>query len=127
MRSSSLLDLVAAAAAAVPLLTSWLALHDRPCAPLHPALDVFRRFSLLHPQRTPCSPCTDVHLTNYIFDGAKADLSKSLNMNPAFQVTHSFTLGASQPSPMGGPSTPGGPGTYNFNAVYATNRVRTLS
>ena len=66
---------------------------------------------------------TDVHLTNYMFDGARADLSKNLNMNPAFQVTHSFTLGASQPSPMGGPSTPGGPGTYNFGALYATNRV----
>lgn len=59
-----------------------------------------------------------------MFDGARADLSKSLNMNPAFQVTHSFTLGASQPNPMGGPSTAGGPGTYNFAALYATNRVR---
>lgn len=58
-----------------------------------------------------------------MFDGARADLSKSLNMNPAFQVTHSFTLGASQPNPMGGPSTAGGPGTYNFAALYATNRV----
>lgn len=58
-----------------------------------------------------------------MFDGARADLSKSLNMNPAFQVTHSFTLGASQPNPMGGPSTAGGPGTYNFAALYATNKV----
>ena len=58
-----------------------------------------------------------------MFDGARADLSKNLNMSPLFQVTHSFTLGASQPSPGGGPSVPGGPGTYNFGAIYATNRV----
>lgn len=70
-----------------------------------------------------CYARPDVHLNNYMFDGARADLSKSLNMNPAFQVTHSFTLGASQPNPMGGPSTAGGPGTYNFAALYATNRV----
>lgn len=77
-------------------------------------------------QEAQCNLCvtyTDVHLNNYMFDGARADLSKSLNMNPAFQVTHSFTLGASQPNPMGGPSTAGGPGTYNFAALYATNKV----
>lgn len=69
----------------------------------------------------------DVHLNNYMFDGARADLSKSLNMNPAFQVTHSFTMGASQPNPMGGPSTAGGPGTYNFAALFATNKVCSCS
>ena len=58
-----------------------------------------------------------------MFDGARADLSKSLNMNPAFQVTHSFTLGASQANPMGGPPTAGGGGTYNFGALYATSKV----
>lgn len=58
-----------------------------------------------------------------MFDGARADLSKSLNMNPAFQVTHSFTLGAQQASPMGGPAGPGG-GTYNFAAIYASPKVR---
>ncbi|KAI0006040.1 eukaryotic porin-domain-containing protein [Russula compacta] len=30
------------------------------------------------------------HLTNFIFDGARADLMKGLSMDPAFQVTHSF-------------------------------------
>ena len=58
-----------------------------------------------------------------MFEGARADLSKSLNMNPAFQVTHSFTLGASQANPLGGPPTAGGGGTYNFGALYATSKV----
>jgi hypothetical protein len=56
---------------------------------------------------------TETHLTNYLFDGARADLTKGLSMNPAFQVTHSFSL-ASQSQP---PS-------YNFGAVYADAKVR---
>ncbi|ORY89337.1 mitochondrial import receptor subunit TOM40 [Leucosporidium creatinivorum] len=43
------------------------------------------------------------HLTNYTFDGARADLSKVLSQVPAFQ-------GQMGPSP----------GTYSFGAVYAT-------
>jgi mitochondrial import receptor subunit TOM40 len=58
------------------------------------------------------------HLTNYTFDGARADLSKTLSQVPAFQVTHSFAAG-SQGGPMGGIN----PGTYNFGAVYATSKV----
>jgi hypothetical protein len=58
-------------------------------------------------------------LSNYTFDGARADLSKTLSQVPAFQVTHSFALG-SNGGPMGGIS----PGTYNFGAVYATSKVR---
>ena len=65
----------------------------------------------------------DVHLTNYMFDGARADLTKSLNANPAFQVTHAFSLGQSHIPAMGAPPVPGGPGTYNFGAFYATNNV----
>ncbi len=57
-------------------------------------------------------PCAETHLTNYLFDGARADLTKGLSMNPAFQVTHSFSL-ASQAQP---PS-------YNFGAVYADAKV----
>ncbi|KAM0791240.1 hypothetical protein ACM66B_005719 [Microbotryomycetes sp. NB124-2] len=53
------------------------------------------------------------HLTNYTFDGARADLSKVLSQMPAFQVQHSFTAGAQGQM---GPS----PGTYSFGAVYAT-------
>ncbi|KAI6036563.1 hypothetical protein PISMIDRAFT_670178 [Pisolithus microcarpus 441] len=52
------------------------------------------------------------HLTNFMFDGAKADLTKSLSMVPAFQVTHSFSLGSQTAPP-----------AYNFGAVYATNSV----
>ncbi|EPQ58732.1 hypothetical protein GLOTRDRAFT_27444, partial [Gloeophyllum trabeum ATCC 11539] len=52
------------------------------------------------------------HLTHFIFDGARADLTKTLSTNPAFQVTHSFNL-ASQSAP---PS-------YNFGAVFANDQV----
>jgi mitochondrial import receptor subunit TOM40 len=48
-----------------------------------------------------------------MFDGARADLTKSLSMNPAFQVTHSFALGAQNAPP-----------SYNFGAVFANNNVR---
>lgn len=56
------------------------------------------------------------HLTNYTFDGARADLSKVLSQVPAFQVTHSFAAGSQGQM---GPS----PGTYSFGAVYATSQV----
>ncbi|KAJ1969686.1 translocase of outer mitochondrial membrane [Dispira parvispora] len=45
-------------------------------------------------------------LTNYFFDGARADLTKILS--PNFQVTHSIALG-----------TAGAPSTYHFTAMYA--------
>jgi hypothetical protein len=50
-----------------------------------------------------------------MFDGARADLTKSLSMNPAFQVTHSFALGSQTAAP-----------SYNFGAVFANNNVRVL-
>lgn len=59
-----------------------------------------------------CSRASATHLTNHFFDGARADLAKSLSMLPLFQVTHSFSL-ASQTAPP----------TYNFGAVFATNQV----
>lgn len=40
-----------------------------------------------------------------MFEGARADLTKALNMNPIFQVTHAFTL------------SPDGKNAYNFGAV----------
>jgi len=52
------------------------------------------------------------HLTNFIFDGARADITKGLSMNPAFQVTHSFSL-ASQMAPA----------SYNFGAVFANQNT----
>lgn len=54
------------------------------------------------------------HLTNLMFDGARADLAKSLSINPAFQVSHSFTLGSQVAAP-----------SYNFGGVYAANSVNT--
>ncbi|KAI3618451.1 hypothetical protein CBS9595_002814 [Malassezia furfur] len=47
-----------------------------------------------------------VQTTNFMFEGARADLTKALNLNPIFQVTHAFTLGAA------------GKNAYNFGAVY---------
>jgi mitochondrial import receptor subunit TOM40 len=55
---------------------------------------------------------TATHLTNFIFDGARADLMKGLSMDPAFQVTHSFQL-ASQSAPP----------TYSFGALFANAKV----
>ncbi|KDR81622.1 hypothetical protein GALMADRAFT_239683 [Galerina marginata CBS 339.88] len=52
------------------------------------------------------------HLSNYIFDGARADLTKSLSGNPLFQVTHSFALGSQTAPP-----------SYNFGAVFANQKV----
>ncbi|KAJ3562373.1 hypothetical protein NP233_g9616 [Leucocoprinus birnbaumii] len=52
------------------------------------------------------------HLTNYMFDGARADLTKSLSMDPLFQVTHSFALGSQTL-----------PSSYNFGAIFANPKV----
>ena len=57
-------------------------------------------------------PPSATHLTNFFFDGARADLAKNLSVSPLFQVTHSFSL-ASQTAPP----------TYNFGAVFANNSV----
>lgn len=57
----------------------------------------------------------DVHLANFMFDGARADLSKTLSNAPGFQVTHSFSLA----SPTALPS-------YSFGAVFAQEDVRLL-
>jgi mitochondrial import receptor subunit TOM40 len=51
--------------------------------------------------------------TNFIFDGARADLTKVLSVEPAFQLTHSFQL-ASQQLPQ----------SYNLSTVFATQNVR---
>ena len=67
---------------------------------------------------SPWPPCSlthlalDTHLTNFFFDGARADITKGLSMNPAFQTTHSFTLGSQTASP-----------SYNFGSVFATQNV----
>ncbi|KAJ8078790.1 translocase of outer mitochondrial membrane [Marasmius tenuissimus] len=52
-----------------------------------------------------------VHLTNYAFEGGRADITKSMSMNPLFQVTHSFALGSQNNS------------SYNFGAIFANEKV----
>lgn len=47
-----------------------------------------------------------VQTNNFLFEGARADLTKALNLNPIFQVTHAFSLGAV------------GKNAYNFGAVF---------
>lgn len=71
-------------------------------------------FSLLLITRELCADgChIDTHLTNFFFDGARADLTKGLSMSPAFQVTHSFALGSQT-----------APSSYNLGAVFATDEV----
>ncbi|KZT42078.1 hypothetical protein SISSUDRAFT_1069613 [Sistotremastrum suecicum HHB10207 ss-3] len=54
----------------------------------------------------------NTHLTNFMFDGARADLTKGLSINPAFQVTHSFQLASQTSSP-----------SYNFGAVFANENL----
>lgn len=53
----------------------------------------------------------DVFLSNYFFSGLRADLSKPFSMNPAFQISHSFSIGS--------PVMP----AYGFAAFYATDNV----
>lgn len=59
---------------------------------------------------------SDTLLNNYMFDGARADLSKSLSMNPGFNVTHSFTLGSQTAPP-----------AYHFGAIFANEKVRSVA
>lgn len=54
----------------------------------------------------------NTHLTNFMFDGARADLTKGLSISPVFQVTHSFSLGSQTAPP-----------SYSFSSVFATNNV----
>ncbi|ORY28282.1 eukaryotic porin/Tom40 [Naematelia encephala] len=51
---------------------------------------------------------SNVHLANWFFDGARADVAKVVSANPAFQLTHSFALGSSSK-----------PSSYNFGAIFA--------
>jgi len=53
----------------------------------------------------------DVFLTNHTFSGMRADLMKSFSMNPVFQVSHAFTMGAQGLPP------------YTFAAVFGNEKV----
>jgi mitochondrial import receptor subunit TOM40 len=54
----------------------------------------------------------NVFLTNYMFSGLRADLTKPFSMTPLFQVSHAFSMGSQGLPP------------YNFTAMYGTNKVR---
>ena len=56
-------------------------------------------------------------LSNFFYDGARADMVKTLSVNPIFQVTHAFSMGATSAQ---GPVPP----SYNFGAVYGSDKVR---
>lgn len=47
-------------------------------------------------------------MNNFFFEGARADLSRVVSPNPAFQITHGFQVGAQKSS-------------YSLGALYATN------
>lgn len=53
----------------------------------------------------------DVFLTNQTFSGLRAELNKSLSLNPIFQVSHAFSTGSQMMSP------------YTFLALYGTDSV----
>ena len=89
--------------------------------PISPLTDAFERITqwktdlgLPHPGTVENlqKEVKSTHLTNYMFDGARADLTKSLSASPLFQVTHSFALGSQTL-----------PSSYNFGAVFASQNV----
>lgn len=51
----------------------------------------------------------DVFLTQYAFSGFKADINKAFSMSPAFQTSHSLSIGSGFLPP------------YSFSALYATD------
>jgi len=98
-------------------LSAWSPFY----AALSPFTSTYNRFSQWRSDLALPSPGSienlqkevkSTQLTNFIFDGARADLTKTLSANPAFQVTHSFSL-ASQTAPS----------SYNFGAVFANEQV----
>ena len=56
----------------------------------------------------------DVFLTNYMFTGLRADLTKAFSMAPLFQVSHAFAMGSQGLPP------------YTFASLYGTNNVRDI-
>jgi mitochondrial import receptor subunit TOM40 len=53
----------------------------------------------------------DVFLTNSMFTGLRADLTKPSSINPLFQVSHAFSMGSQGLPP------------YTFLALYGTSKV----
>lgn len=57
----------------------------------------------------------DVLLTNFMFTGLRADLTKVFGMSPLFRVSHAFAMGGSGNLP-----------PYNFSTMYGSPKVRTI-
>lgn len=53
----------------------------------------------------------DVFLTNSMFTGLRAELTKPSSINPLFQVSHAFAMGSQGLPP------------YTFVALYGTSKV----
>lgn len=53
----------------------------------------------------------DVFLNNHTFTGMRADMMKSFSMNPVFQLSHAFTMGAQGLPP------------YTFAAIFGNDKV----
>ncbi|TFK29948.1 hypothetical protein FA15DRAFT_663259 [Coprinopsis marcescibilis] len=92
--------------------------YFNPVSPLFSAYDRFaswrRDLGLPHPGTVEniSKEVKATHLSNFIFDGARADLTKTFSMSPLFQVTHSFSLGSQTL-----------PSSYNFGAIFATQKI----
>lgn len=54
----------------------------------------------------------DVLLTNFMFTGLRADLTKVFGMSPLFRVSHAFSMGSASQMP-----------PYNFSAMYGSPKV----
>ncbi|KAJ7063321.1 eukaryotic porin/Tom40 [Mycena amicta] len=90
-------------------------------AALNPLFNTYDRFALWRSDLGLPAPGTvenlqketkSTHLSNFIFDGGRADLTKSFSMSPLFQVTHSFALGSQTAPP-----------SYNFGGIFASSKV----
>lgn len=55
----------------------------------------------------------EVLLSNFMFTGLRADLTKVFGMSPLFRMSHAFAMGSSGNMP-----------PYNFSAMYGTPKVR---
>ncbi|TFK76429.1 hypothetical protein BDN72DRAFT_755451 [Pluteus cervinus] len=92
-----------------------------PSGPFSPLVNIYDRLAQWKQSLDLPSPGTvenlqkevkTTHLTNFAFDGARADLAKTLSGNPLFQVTHSFSLGSQT-----------APSSYNFGAIFANQNT----
>ena len=57
----------------------------------------------------------DVFLTNFMFTGLRADLTKAFSVAPLFQVSHAFSMGSQGLPP------------YTFAALFGTSKVLSSS